>query len=75
MAEMNTPDYASPPTPSREQGIAPADHRAHAKWPAWKIAIAYGVLFWVAIGSIWMIDDHVLQASPAATTVPTTTVR
>jgi hypothetical protein len=29
--------------------------------------VAYGILFAVAIGSIWMIDDHVLQATPAAT--------
>jgi hypothetical protein len=48
-------------------GVAPADGRTHARWPRWKIALAYGVLFGVAIGSIWMIDDHVLQATPATT--------
>ena len=48
-------------------GVAPADARAHKRWPQWKIALAYSVLFGVAMGSIWMIDDHVLQASPAAT--------
>ncbi len=51
-------------------GVAPADARPHASWPRWKVALAYGVLFGVALGSIWMIDDHVLQASPAATTMP-----
>jgi hypothetical protein len=48
-------------------GVAPADARPHRLWPRWKIALAYGVLFGVALGSIWMIDDHVLQATPAAT--------
>ena len=47
--------------------VAPADRRSYARWPRWKIALAYGVLFGVALGSIWMIDDHVLQATPAAT--------
>ena len=51
-------------------GIAPADTRPHARWPAWRIILAYVILFGVAIGSIWMIDDHVLQATPPATTLP-----
>ena len=50
-----------------EAGVAPADRRTYGRWPRWKIALAYGVLFGVAVGSIWMIDDHVLQATPAAT--------
>jgi hypothetical protein len=50
------------------RGIAPADRRAHRRWPKWKIALAYGVLFGVAVGSVWMIDDHVLKATPRPTT-------
>jgi hypothetical protein len=53
--------------PAANPGVAPADRRSYARWPRWKIALAYGVLFGVAVGSIWMIDDHVLQATPAAT--------
>ena len=74
MAEMNPLEYSSAPAPSHDPGVAPADRRARRKWPAWKIAVAYGVLFGVALGSIWMIDDHVLQATPPAP-VPTTAVR
>jgi hypothetical protein len=48
-------------------GVAPADRRAHRRWQTWQITLAYAILFGVAIGSIWMIDDHVLQATPAAT--------
>jgi hypothetical protein len=48
-------------------GVAPADRRGHRRWQTWQIALAYAILFGVAIGSIWMIDDHVLQATPAAT--------
>jgi len=48
-------------------GVAPADRREHRRWRTWQIVVAYGILFAVAIGSIWMIDDHVLQATPAAT--------
>jgi hypothetical protein len=51
-------------------GVAPADRRGHRRWQTWRIVVAYGILFAVAIGSIWMIDDHVLQATPAATTGP-----
>jgi hypothetical protein len=53
--------------PVVRQGIAPADARPYPRWPRWKIALAYGILFGVAVGSIWMIDDHVLQATPPAT--------
>jgi hypothetical protein len=49
-------------------GVAPADRRAYSRWRRWKIALAYGVLFAVAVGSIWMIDDHVLKATPPPTT-------
>ena len=64
----------SDPAP-RSSGIAPADARPHARWPAWRVALAYAILFGVALGSIWMIDDHVLQATPPATTPPTTAPR
>jgi len=48
-------------------GVAPADRRGHRRWQTWQVALAYAVLFGVAVGSIWMIDDHVLRATPAAT--------
>jgi hypothetical protein len=50
-------------------GVAPADRRAYPRWPRWKVALAYGALFAVAVGSIWMIDDHVLKATPPPTTM------
>jgi len=48
------------------RGVAPADGRAHRRCPRWKMALAYGVLFAVALGTIWMIDGHVLTATPRA---------
>jgi hypothetical protein len=51
----------------KDAGIAPADRREYRRWQTWQIALAYAILFGVALGSIWMIDDHVLQATPAAT--------
>jgi hypothetical protein len=48
-------------------GVAPADRRGQPRWQTWQVALAYAILFGVAVGSIWMIDDHVLQATPAAT--------
>jgi hypothetical protein len=48
-------------------GVAPADLRG--RWGRWKIVLAYAVLFGVALGAIWLIDDHVLKATPAATTM------
>ena len=35
----------------------------HARWPGWKILLAYGVMFAVALGSIWLIDGHVMKLS------------
>ena len=49
-------------------GVAPADRRARARWGRWRVVIAYGVLFALAVGSIWVIDEHVLKATPPATT-------
>jgi hypothetical protein len=60
------------PDEATARGVAPADRRAHRRWPQWKIALAYGVLFGVAVGSIYVIDDHVLKASPSPTTAPVT---
>jgi hypothetical protein len=57
MAEVNLSDG------QLSDGIAPADRLARQTWPAWKIALAYAVLFGVAVGSIWMIDSHVLLAT------------
>jgi uncharacterized membrane protein YcjF (UPF0283 family) len=51
-------------------GVAPADVPKRARWRWWRVVLAYGVLFGVAVGSIWMIDDHVLKATPAATSRP-----
>ena len=55
--------------PSKESvvGVAPADLRVRARWARWKIVLAYAVLFGVALGAIWLIDDHVLKATPPAT--------
>ncbi len=70
MAEVNAqstlPDEVA-------RGVAPADRRAHRRWPAWKIALAYGVLFGVAVASVWVIDGHVLTASPRPSAATATT--
>jgi hypothetical protein len=65
MAEMTSEGVVS--DSASNAGVAPADGRQHRRWQTWQIALAYTILFGVAIGSIWMIDDHVLQATPAAT--------
>jgi hypothetical protein len=57
----------TPNARSIESGVAPADARPRARWPRWRIVLAYAVLFALAIASIWMIDDHVLKATPPAT--------
>jgi hypothetical protein len=54
-------------------GPAPADARPHARWPAWRVVIAYALLAALAGISIWYIDlkahgpgagDAVPQATP-----------
>ena len=55
---------------SSDAGIALADLRVRARWGRWRIVLAYAVLFGVALGAIWLIDDHVLKATPAATSRP-----
>jgi hypothetical protein len=52
-------------------GVAPADAAPRARWPRWKITLAYLALGAVALGSVWMIDGHVLSAvdSPTARSV------
>lgn len=55
------------PSENFGRGVAPADSKARPPWPRWKIVLAYLVMLGVAIGSIWVIDGHVLQATPAAT--------
>jgi hypothetical protein len=37
--------------------------RTRPNWPRWKIALAYAIMFAIAILSIWMIDDHVLKVA------------
>jgi hypothetical protein len=63
-AQSTLPDEAA----AAARGVAPADGRAHRRWPRWKIALAYGVLFAVAVGTIWVIDGHVLTATPRGVT-------
>jgi hypothetical protein len=36
---------------------------AQVRWPWWKIALAYAIMFAVAILSIWTIDGHVMKLS------------
>jgi hypothetical protein len=43
-------------------GVAPADMVRRPRWPRWKVALAYAVLTGVAVGSVWVIDGHVLAA-------------
>jgi hypothetical protein len=57
------------------RGVAPADRLTYGRWARWKIVLAYGILFAVAMGSIWMIDDHVLKATPPATMPASNPVR
>jgi hypothetical protein len=65
MAEVNLSDGQV------SDGIAPTDRVARQTWPAWKMALAYAVLFGVALGSIWMIDSHVLLATESKDPVTT----
>ena len=55
--QSTLPDEAVAP------GIAPADRRAYRCWPAWKVALAYGVLFGIAVGSIFVIDGHIITTT------------
>ena len=36
---------------------------ARVRWPWWKVAIAYAIMFAIAILSIWTIDGHVMKLS------------
>ena len=56
---MNQPSQE----PSHVDATAPAGRLAHARWPAWKIALAYATMFAVAIASIWTIDRHVMKVA------------
>lgn len=51
-------------TQMSDSGVAPCDAVVRAKWPRWKVWLAYGVLVLVAVGSVWVIDGHVLVATP-----------
>lgn len=44
-------------------GVAPFDAVERPRWAAWRVAVAYLILSAVAVGSIWVIDGHVLQAT------------
>jgi hypothetical protein len=48
------------------RGIAPADAVPRARWPKWKIALAYAVMLTIAMLSIWLIDTHVMKVSADA---------
>jgi hypothetical protein len=45
-----------------DAGVAPADAVPHNRWPKWRIVLAYLLLSGVALGSVWIIDEHVLSA-------------
>jgi hypothetical protein len=60
MAQVNS---AANLSDARVNGVAPFDAVDRPNWPAWKIALAYAVMFAVAVGSIWLIDGHVLLAT------------
>ena len=49
--------------PSNQPAGAEERPLANVRWPLWKIAIAYAVMFAVAILSIWTIDGHVMKLS------------
>jgi hypothetical protein len=51
------------PDEAAARGVAPADAQARRRWPAWRVALVYAVLFGVAVGSIWIIDGHILTTS------------
>lgn len=40
---------------------APADARPRARWPRWKIIVAYLVLGTIACASIWIVDRSAMQ--------------
>lgn len=46
----------SPTGSSTSAGPAPADARPHAKWPLWKVLLAYATLACLAAAAIWYID-------------------
>jgi hypothetical protein len=52
--------------PQPPQAVAPPEGTPHARWPKWKIALAYAVMLAVAILSIWLIDTHVMKVSAQA---------
>ena len=53
MTDTRDPITGSPQMPD----VAPP------RWPAWKISLAYAVMLAVALGSIWLIDGHVMKLS------------
>ena len=48
------------------RGVAPADAVPRARWPNWKIVLAYAIMLAVAMLSIWLIDTHVMKVSADA---------
>jgi hypothetical protein len=40
--------------------------RDRARWPWWKILLAYALMFAIAMLSIWMIDGHVMKVTHEA---------
>lgn len=56
---------------TKPSGIAPADARPHAAWPAWKKALAYLLMLAVSLAAIWFVDvkvhrDAGMPRSPSA---------
>ena len=54
---------------------APADARPHAKWPRWKIIVAYAVLIAIACVSIWFVDRSAMKVQNESVVGPTETGR
>jgi len=63
----------SPLPNEADPGLGPADRLPRQRWPRWRIALAYALLFGIAVGSICVIDGHVLKATPAPVPTATTT--
>ena len=53
-------------------GAAPTDARPHAKWPRWRIVLAYAVLTAIACVSIWFVDRSAMKVQNDSLVVPET---
>ena len=53
-------------------GIAPADARPHAPWPAWKKLLAYAILSAISFAAVWLVDLKVHRPALMPLSHPTT---